>query len=582
MSNDKFYTSERNVQILLSLLKANGIKKIIASPGTTNYSLVGSVQNDPWFEVYSSVDERSAAYMACGMAAESGEPIVLTCTGATASRNYIPGMTEAFYRKLPILAVTSHQGTDRIGQLFPQNIDRRNIPNDIALLQVELPVVRDSRDEDYVMMEANKAVLELRRNGGGPVHINLFTSYSRDFSVKTLPEVRVMHRFMAWDKLPEMPEGRIGVYVGSHAHFSPSLVHAIDRFCATYDAIVICDHTSGYYGKYRLLPTLAELQPGVPSPMPTLDLMIHIGEVSASTFAGKIPNKEIWRVSEDGELRDPFNKLTTVFQMQEEVFFHNYGQDSVSKHSFIDECKKAYSLIYDSIPELPFGNIWAAQQLSSRLPKDSTIHIGVSNTRRSWNIFPLPEGVESSCNVGCCGIDGCTSTLIGASLIRPDRLFYGVLGDLTFFYDLNVIGNRHVGNNVRIMLINNGRGAEFRLSIHYCAAFGQEADKYMAAAGHFGNQSPLLVKHFVEDLGYQYLSATTKEEYMKALKVFTNPQITDKPMIFEVFTQHENESEALNIMTYLDEKAATRRKVVDAVKSVTGEKGLNKLRKIFK
>lgn len=206
----------------------------------------------------------------------------------------------------------------------------------------------------------------------------------------------------------------------------------------------------------------------------------------------------------------------------------------------------------------------------------------MSNTRRSWNIFPLPEGVESSCNVGCCGIDGCTSALIGASLIRPDRLFYGVLGDLTFFYDLNVIGNRHVGNNVRIMLINNGRGAEFRLSIHYCAAFGQEADKYMAAAGHFGNQSPLLVKHFVEDLGYQYLSATTKEEYMKALKVFTNPQITDKPMIFEVFTQHENESEALNIMTYLDEKAATRRKVVDAVKSVTGEKGLNKLRKIFK
>ncbi len=211
MSNDKFYTSERNVQILLSLLKANGIKKIIASPGTTNYSLVGSVQNDPWFEVYSSVDERSAAYMACGMAAESGEPIVFTCTGATASRNYIPGMTEAFYRKLPILAVTSHQGTDRIGQLIPQNIDRRNIPNDIALLQVELPVVRDSRDEDYVMMEANKAVLELRRNGGGPVHINLFTSYSRDFSVKTLPEVLVMHRFMAWDKLPEMPEGRIGL-----------------------------------------------------------------------------------------------------------------------------------------------------------------------------------------------------------------------------------------------------------------------------------------------------------------------------------------------------------------------------------
>ena len=106
------YSTEKNIQILIALLKANGIRKVIASPGTTNMSLVGSLQNDPWFEIYSSVDERSAAYMACGMAAECGEPVMLSCTGATASRNYYPGMTEAFYRKLPVLAVTSHQGTE--------------------------------------------------------------------------------------------------------------------------------------------------------------------------------------------------------------------------------------------------------------------------------------------------------------------------------------------------------------------------------------------------------------------------------------------------------------------------------------
>lgn len=117
---EKFYSSERNVQIVISLLKANGIKKIIASAGTTNYTLVGSLQHDPWFEIYSSVDERSAAYMACGLAAESNEPVVLTCTGSTASRNYLPGLTEAYYRKLPVLAITSHQGKDRIGQLIFQ------------------------------------------------------------------------------------------------------------------------------------------------------------------------------------------------------------------------------------------------------------------------------------------------------------------------------------------------------------------------------------------------------------------------------------------------------------------------------
>lgn len=97
----KYYTDERNVQIVISLLKAHGIRKIVASPGTTNITFVGSVQQDPYFEIYSSVDERSAAYIACGLAAESGEAVVLTCTGATASRNYYSGLTEAYYRKLP-------------------------------------------------------------------------------------------------------------------------------------------------------------------------------------------------------------------------------------------------------------------------------------------------------------------------------------------------------------------------------------------------------------------------------------------------------------------------------------------------
>ena len=95
------YTDEKNTQIVLGLLKAHGIRKVVASPGTTNIRLVASMQQDEWFEMYSSVDERSAAYIACGLAAQSGEPVVLSCTGATASRNYMPGLTEALYLLLP-------------------------------------------------------------------------------------------------------------------------------------------------------------------------------------------------------------------------------------------------------------------------------------------------------------------------------------------------------------------------------------------------------------------------------------------------------------------------------------------------
>ena len=92
--NDK-YTAERNIQILIYLLKSHGIRRVIASPGATDVSLVASLQHDSFFEMYSCVDERSAAYMACGIAAETGEPVVITCTGATSSRNYMPGLTEA-------------------------------------------------------------------------------------------------------------------------------------------------------------------------------------------------------------------------------------------------------------------------------------------------------------------------------------------------------------------------------------------------------------------------------------------------------------------------------------------------------
>ena len=129
---EKYYTNERSIQILISLLKQYKIKKCILSPGATNITFVASLQQDPWFECYSSVDERSAAYMACGLVAESGEPVVLSCTGATASRNYLPGLTEAYYRKLPIVAVTSTQNVCRIGHHIAQVIDRDEFLNEVV------------------------------------------------------------------------------------------------------------------------------------------------------------------------------------------------------------------------------------------------------------------------------------------------------------------------------------------------------------------------------------------------------------------------------------------------------------------
>ena len=181
----EYYSAERNVQIVIALLKAYNIKKIVASPGTTNIPFVCSAQNDSYFEMYSCVDERSAAYMACGLSAESGEPVVLTCTGATASRNYFSGLTEAFYRRLPILALTSTRPLSYIGNHLAQVIDRTAVPNDIVKISVFAPLVKDSNDEWDCQLKVNRALIALKKDGG-PVHIDLETNSSFDFSVQEI------------------------------------------------------------------------------------------------------------------------------------------------------------------------------------------------------------------------------------------------------------------------------------------------------------------------------------------------------------------------------------------------------------
>lgn len=126
-------------------------------------------------------------------------------------------------------------------------------------------------------------------------------------------------------------------------------------------------------------------------------------------------------------------------------------------------------------------------------------------------------------------------------------------------------------------MINNGIGAEFKLSTHKCSKFGQDADAYMAAGGHFGNMSPSLVKHYAEDLGFKYYSAKNKEEFLTALDAFTSPEIGNQSMIFEVFTTHVEENEALNRMQEIE--LSLNRKAVNMAKKVIGEKGVNVLLK---
>lgn len=551
------YSEERAIQMLIYLLKENNIRKVIVSPGTTNLTLVASLEYDGDFEMFSCPDERSAAYMACGMAEESGEPVAISCTGATASREYLAGLTEAYYRKLPILAVTSTQSLVNAGNLIPQYIDREVVPRDAVKYSVHIQYIRGMTDEWDCMLKMNRAIHELKKDGGGPVHINLTTVYSQDYSVETLPETRAIRYYDMQSELPQLGENfkRIAISCGAKWNWSSELNQAIDQFCAIYDAVVFTDYVSGYSGKYGIRPTILAAQENNDNDLLHPDLLIHIGEQTADSYTSKWleKSKEVWRISEDGQTRDTFRKLTKVFDMSELMFFRHYAQGREREHTYLTEWKKEMDILCKRIPELPFSNIWVASVMTSMMPENSVVHFGMSNSLRAWTFFEFHnKNVRTYANVGCRGIDGVMSSAVGASFVHPDTLFFVVLGDLAFFYDMNVLGNRHIGANLRIVLVNNGGGTVFHLYYHSgMRAMGEDVGDYVAANGHNGQKSKDLVRHYAQDLGFAYLSAKNKEELVDVLKVFLTEDQTERPMLLEIFTEDKYESEAIKLIRNL-------------------------------
>ena len=147
--------------------------------------------------------------------------------------------------------------------------------------------------------------------------------------------------------------------------------------------------------------------------------------------------------------------------------------------------------------------------------------------------------------------------------------------------DLNALGNKHIGKNLRILLINNGCGAEFKLSTHYGSQFGDQTDDYIAAGHHFGDKSPDLVKHFVTDLGFKYLTASTREELVSCADEFVSP-VCDKPILLECFTTPKDESNALEMLADIDPYVSAKSAIKSVVKSVLPNSAVEMIKDMFK
>nr|QIM10668.1 2-succinyl-5-enolpyruvyl-6-hydroxy-3-cyclohexene- 1-carboxylate synthase [uncultured Alphaproteobacteria bacterium] len=565
------YTNDKATQIVIALFKAYGIKDIIISPGTRNRGFSASVQNDNFFNAYSVVDERSAGYFACGLAYETGKPVVIACTGATASRNYMPALTEAYYRGLPIIALTCGNENGNPYNMLPQYVDRSVSQNDVKECSVTLPNVKDERSAQLCETLVNAALSHIFGRRRGPVHINLL-SLDMDYTTEKLPEVHAVEYFETDDlynrskvaALASVLNGKkVGVFVGSHAKMDKSETKALADFAKAYNAIIFCDHTSNYQGDNKVL-TAAVCETGKKPSLP--EVMIDMGGITATyPFSGKLfKSAEIWRISENGEFKQRYGNVKKFFDCREKSFFAALAKEGHNKNAYFS--KENVTNVITNAGSLPLSNTYVASVLSRKLPHNSSLHVSILNSLRNLNLFELDSSVDSTCNVGGFGIDGPVSTLAGQSMADSKRLYFGVVGDLAFFYDMNILGNRHLGRNLRLLVVNNGLGVEFRLDASLSSRLsGEEINKFIAAKGHNGS-----VKAWAEAMGFLYMSAQTKEEFIEKSDEFCNGSLQhfDRPVVFEVFTVPEDDVAAYRAVcgsSQKKQKVSTVAKVVSCL-----------------
>ncbi len=546
------YTDDKNAQIVLALLKKYNIRKIVISPGTANAPITRSIQADPFFEKYSVVDERSAAYFATGLAFESGEPVVISCTGATASRNYLPALTEAYYRNLPIIALTSQHYASDHGNLVPQITNRTISQIDVKRISINLPYIKDEEDEEAWALQVNKALTLATIKGGGPVHINLPAGHSLSFTTFVLPDIPKIDYYqtdnlLCDDSLLQLRNclygKKIVLFIGSHRKFSLREIKAVESFIDTYDVVVFYDQTSNYHGKNKvLIPVVSDLRKINIRP----EIVVDIGGISGGYCAANVlRGAEFWRISEDGEFHQRYGNLRKQFDCPEYIFFEMLVGErvTVNEHKYFKAVIENIGEI--KIPNLPLSNTLISHQVASKLPEGCSLHIGVSESLSCHNFFEFRNKIDSISNVGGYGIDGAVSTLVGQSMINKSRLYFAQVGDLTFFYDMNVLGNRHISNNLRILLVNNGGGARFRLSPPQFMHLNDEINEFIGAFGHNGS-----AEGWSKSMNFEYLTANTKDEFLSLIDDFCSSDINkfDKPVLFEVFTAVKNEQRALKLL----------------------------------
>jgi 2-succinyl-5-enolpyruvyl-6-hydroxy-3-cyclohexene-1-carboxylate synthase len=582
------YPEIKNVQILIALLKAYKINHLVLSPGSRMKQFNHAVENDPFFTCFSVVDERSAAYFALGMSQEINAPVGIVCTSSTATCNYLPGITEAFYQGIPLLVITGDKDPYYLGQMEDQMIDQVNMYQGVVKKSVNLPIVNNEEDFWYCERLINEALLELNHRGYGPVHINIpVPKGSIELVAKELPEVRKIDRITLSEdynflknKLDELKEAkRILVIIGQNTKKIKQ--NSLKLFFDKYNCIFYAEHMANFQMEgvlnlnifFHILTseTLNKLVP---------DIVISFGGNTVSYMKYMLRKKykqfKHWHISENGEVIDTFKGLTTIFECKPEDFFDYFVKNGDGE---IENNKEYYNSWFSrytqiKIPELSFSNVKIIQFFLQKIPENVLLHLSILNSIRITQFFNLPKNIKVYANIGTDGIDGSMSSFLGQAY-ATEKLAFLIIGDLSFFYDMNSIRIRHIKNNVRILLINNGGGSEFYL-------WDRESNLDLHIAAKHNNEA----KGWIEQVGFKYISAHSQEEYLSNIDYFVSDE-SERPIVFEVFTDMKTDANAINLIWDTNRELfnithSINKKLRPVLQAILGNNGYNFLKNTAK
>ncbi len=528
-------------QTLVQLCLDKDIDHIIISPGSRNAPLTIGFAENPSFKCFSIVDERCAAFFALGMAQQLKKPVALVCTSGSALLNYYPAIAEAFYSDIPLIVISADRPADFIDIGDGQTIRQENVFTNHILYSANCTEGEafQIKNETELNIALNTAI-ELN----GPVHINISFSEPLYHTIENQlvwPQ-NVPSRLQTKDITEDLTvfaelwnkSKRKLILVGV---LPPNSLEQrlVDMLAKDESVLVFTETTSNLHDDDFITAIDQLIAPLTDEDFKRLqpDILLTFGGMVVSkkikAFLRSFPPKEHWHV-DPKKAYDTFFVLNQHFKTTISNFFTEFLPKTTTINSdyqkhwlTIKQHRLQRHATYED--EIPYSDFMVFSEIFKQLPQNRQLQLSNSATIRYAQLFNVDPSAEVFCNRGTSGIDGSTSTAVGAAYTSKLPTVF-ITGDLSFFYDSNALWNNYIPKNFKIIVVNNGGGGIFRILP------GEKNSKLFDT--YFETKHNLSAKQLSEMYGFMYTPIDKAENLKEKVKDFFNKN--EGPDLLEIFT----------------------------------------------